>query len=208
MLTSDKIAELTKKYVPKLLVILLIFCGGILLGWQIKPTEVKVEEKIKVVEVGKQVVVIEEKVRVEVVKVKDVQIVERYRREKTEEKKPDGTIITRETEDRNIDSVLKEKETAVEVKVVEVEKQVIVEKEKEVYKKIDPVLAQWHVGVLAGASIGTTNFPTNTNVLLGAEVERRIAGPFWAGVFVSGESPVSNFNVQDVNVGLKLAIEF
>lgn len=208
MLTSDKIAEVTKNYGPKLLAVVVCVCIGILIGWQMKPDQVKIEEKIKVVEVEKQVIVVQEKVKIEVVKVKDVQIVERYHREKTEEKKPDGTVVSREVEDRNIDSHTKEKETNVEVRVVEVEKQVVVEREKEVFRKIDPVLAQWQVGVLGGASFGTSNFPLSTNVILGAEVERRIVGPLWAGIFISGESPVTQFQIQDVNVGIKIGMEF
>ena len=208
MLTSDKLKEILKKYGPITLALIVVLCAGVAIGWEMKPDQVKIEEKLKVVEVEKQVLVVQEKVKVEIVKVKDTQIVERYHREKVEEKKPDGTVTVREVEDRNIDSHVKEKENTVEVKVVEVEKKVYIEKEKEVIKKIDPVLSQWHVGLIAGASLDTGEFPNSTNVIAGAEVERRIIGPFWAGIWISGESPTSQFHLQEVNVGLKLAAEF
>jgi hypothetical protein len=83
---------------------------GVGIGWGIKPDQVRVEEKVRVETVEKQVVVTHETVRVEVVKVKDSQVVERFHREKTETKSPDGTIVKKETEDRNVDTIVKEKE--------------------------------------------------------------------------------------------------
>jgi len=172
--------------------------GGAGLGWGLKPDVVKIEERIKVVEVTKEVVVVQEKVRVEVVKVKDTQVVERWHREK--KTFPDGTIT--EVEDKNIDSIVNEKENTVEVKIVEVTKEVVVEKLVDRVIKIDPVLAQWRVGATGGAQFLFSEFPMPTPVF-GVEAERRLAGPFWIGL---GGSLNTKLNVADIR--LKVAVEF
>lgn len=188
-----KINELSSKALPFIVVSVVSILVGAGISWKLKPDVVRVEEKIKTVEVEKQVVVVQEKVRVEVVKVKDSQVVERWRREKTQS--PDGTI--RETEEKNIDSIVKEKENSVEVKVVEVEKQVVVEKMVDRVIKIDPVLANWHVGILGGSQL-LVPVP-----VFGVEVERRIAGPFWGGLWGT-----ANTQFSSGAVGAKLSIEF
>ena len=172
--------------------------GGAGLGWGLKPDVVKIEERIKVVEVTKEVVVVQEKVRVEVVKVKDTQVVERWHREK--KTFPDGTIT--EVEDKNIDSIVNEKENTVEVKIVEVTKEVVVEKLVDRVIKIDPVLAQWRVGATGGAQFLFSEFPMPTPVF-GVEAERRLAGPFWIGLVGSLNTKL---NVADIR--LKVAVEF
>jgi hypothetical protein len=173
-------------------------------AWSIKPDRTEVQEKIKVVEVEKQVVVEKEVLKVEVVRVKDTQVVERWRREKTETQSPDGTVVKKETEEKNIESIVKEKETA--VKVVEVEKQVIVEKEKLVKVETKPVLPNWHVSVSAGLAPRLPDFPTSP-IMLGVDVERRIAGPVFLGGYIMGGSPVTAFQPTNVAVGVKVGIE-
>jgi len=182
---------------------LVLFGGGVGLGWSLKPDQVKIEEKVKVVEVEKQVVVVQEKVRVETVRIKDTQVAERYHREKTTS--PDGTI--REVEDRNINAVSKETTHDVQVKVVEVEKQVIVDRMVDRVVKIDPVLAQWRAGLMAGITPRLDN-PPATAIVAGLEVEKRIVGPVWAGIWVTGGSPVQQFSLTNVSGGIKLAVEF
>lgn len=185
-----------------------IFGVGMVVGSFVKPDTVKVEERIKVVEVVKEVVVEHETVRVEIVRVKDTQVVERWHREKTETKSPDGTVITKEIEDKNIDTLVKEKENSTELKVVEVIKEVVVTKEIEKEKIVTPVLAQWHLGVLVGVA-PRFDVPSETPLLLGLEAERRLAGPVWLGAWVSGGSPlVGGFKLTNASVGLKVAIEF
>lgn len=179
------------------------FVGGGAVGWAIKPDQVRIEEKVRMVEVEKQVVVTQEKVRVEVVKVKDTQTVERYRKEKTTS--PDGTI--REVEERNIDAVSKETVNNTEVKVVEVEKKVEVEKQVDRVVKIDPVLAQWRAGLMVGASLQVDNI-AKSPIMVGVEAERRIAGPVWIGVWAMAGSTVQQFQLTQPTAGLKLAVEF
>jgi len=187
------ILKLVKEHWVKVVVVCIVFVVGGAVGWYAKPDIVKVEEKVKVVEVEKQVVVVQEHVRVEVVKVKDTQVVERWRREKTQF--PDGTI--KELEEKNIDSIVKEKENSVEVKVVEVEKQVIVEKQVDRVLKIDPVLAQWRISVMGGVQI------PEIIPVVGASVDRRIVGPFWLGLYGN-----ANTQFNSGQVGLKAGIEF
>jgi len=177
------------------------------LGWKLKPDVVKTETQIKVVEVEKQVVVEHESVRVEIVKVKDVQVVDRWHREYEQTKSPDGTVITKETEDRNIDSIVKEKENNTEVKIVEVIKEIVVEKEVNKIVTVTPVLAQWHMGLMAGVAPRLDNVAL-TPVMVGIEVERRILGPVWVGAWGMAGSPVTGFNVVNGTAGLKLGVEF
>lgn len=193
-----KLLEFLKKSWPFLAVLVI----GIGIGWYVKPDVVRVEEKLKTVEVEKQVVVTQEKVRVEVVKIKDSSVAEKYHREKTEEKRPDGTVLTKETEDRNVDTVVKEKENQIEVKVVEVEKQVVVTQEVIKEKLVEPVLAQWHLGVLAGVqpqfnplAVGPFTF--------GIEAEHRFIGPIFLGIWGT-----TNTTFQNMQVGAKVGFEF
>jgi hypothetical protein len=193
-LITDKILP----YLPKVLPYIAVLVVGVGVGWTVKPTQVKVEERLKVVEV----VVQHETVRVEVVKVRDTQVVERWHREKTETKTPDGAVVTKEVEDKNIDTVIHDKTQSETVKVVEVEKQVVVEKERIVEKTITPVLAQWHVGVLGGINPSIIPVPMVSSYFVGGEVERRILGPVFLGVWGAGTTAGQAFG------GLKLAAEF
>lgn len=187
-----QLSSLKEKW-PYLVVFVVALVAGAGLGWVLKPDVVRVEERLRTVEVEKQVVVVQEKVRVEVVKVKDTSVAERWRRETT--KSPDGTV--HEVEEKNIDTVIKETKTATEVKVVEVEKQVVVEKQVDKLVKVEPVLAKWHVGVTGGTEL-LTPVP-----VVGASVEYRIAGPFWLGAYGN-----ANTQLTRGQVGLKVAIEF
>lgn len=197
-IVTDKLKELAPKALPYIAVLVV----GIAIGWGVKPSQVETREVLKVVEVEKQVVVEHETVRVEIVKVKDTQVVERWHREKTEERKPDGTVTTKEVEDKNIDSIVKERENSTEVKVVEVVKEVVVEKEVFKEKIVTPVLAQWHVGVLGGVqpqfspSIGVASWA------VGGEVERRIVGPLFLGVW--GMGTTAGAGMGGLKVGFEL----
>jgi hypothetical protein len=192
---NETVLKIVKTSAP--FAVTLIIGAGI--GWSLRPSQVKVEEKVKVVEVEKQVVVEKEVIRVEIVRIKDTSVVERWHREKTEERRPDGTVIASEVEDRNIDTVVKEKENSTQVKIVEVERQVVVEKERLVEKKITPVLAQWHVGVLGGGRLDISTMESTW--VIGVEVERRIAGPVFAGAWTVG-------GPGTVVGGVKLGLEF
>lgn len=170
----------------KIAVYVAIGLGGLVVGRITAPESVRVEERLKTVEVEKQVVVTVEKVEVQVVKVKDSAVQDRYRREEKTVSSPDGTVTVTETEERNIDTVVKETENKTEVKVVEVEKQVIVEREKLVEKIIQPVMPSWKINAVANSSIHNL-----TSIGYGAQVERRILGPIWVGGIVTSNGGVS-----------------
>lgn len=90
-------------------------------------------------------------------------------------------------------------------KIVEVEKQIVVEKEVLIEKK--PVLPDWHMGLLVGASLRTP--VSDTPLMVGIEVERRLLGPFFLGAWGMAGSPVvGGFNVTNVTFGIKLGAEF
>lgn len=186
---------------------LVLLALGVVAGWYMKPDVFKIEEKIKVVEVEKQVIVEKEKVRVEIVRVTDKSVVERWRRESTETQLPDGTLTKKTTEEKNIDTIVKDVTT--NVKVVEVEKQVVVERQVQVDKiiKIDPVLENWSVSLLAG--IQPRLIPQlETDIVLGVQAERRIAGPFWGGIWAQAVTP-SQFNkINGIQGGISAGIKF
>lgn len=201
--TFGPVSGFFQKYKAHLIVGVVCIVAGVGTGWYAKPDVVKIEEKTKIEYVEKQVVVVQEKVQI--VHVKDTTVVERWHREKTETKTPDGTVVTKEIEDKNIDTHTKENTET--VKVVEVTKEVVVEKEVVKEVKIDPVLAQWHVGALVGVAPRFDN-PATTPIMLGVEAERRILGPIWLGGWVMAGSPVTAFGITNAAVGLKVAGEF
>jgi len=173
-----------------------------------KPDVVKTVERVQIVQVEKQVVVVQEKVRVEVVRVKDTQVAERIHKERTEEKRTDGTVIVKETEDHNIDSVVKEHENTIQVKVVEVTKEVVVERIVLKEKTVTPVLPNWHLGILAGVA-PRLDSPAETPVMVGLEVERRILGPLFVGGWAMGGSPVVGTpKLVNFAAGLKIGASF
>ena len=184
----------------KIVSYVLVLVVGVALGWGTKPDVI--QEKVQIVQVEKQIVVEKEVVRIEVVKVKDTQVIERWHREKTEEKKPDGTVITKEVEDKNIDSIVKEKENSTEVKIVEVEKQIVVE--KEVIKEVKVGLAQWHVSV--GGALGPQLDPLRLSGTFDVAVERRIVGPFFLGLTANIGTDFQK--VSGFGGGLRIGAEF
>lgn len=209
------LSEALKRYWPYVLATVTVLLVGIGIGWSVKPDVVKVEEREKIVEkqvtteAQKELMSAFESLRVEMEKVRETQVVEKYHREELETRLADGTYTKKVTVDKNIDSHTKESERVVEVKVVEVEKRVevvrteyldrVVEKEK----VVTPILAQWHVGVLAGVK-PNLNPLTHGGLQLGIEVERRIVGPVFLGVQV-GASPTNFDGVQFLG---KVGFEF
>ena len=202
------ITDKLKEYAPKVVSYVAVLVVGAAVGWQMKPTQVETKETVKVVTVEKQVVVEHETVRVEVVRVKDTQVVDRTRTETTETKLPDGTTTKKVTEEKNIDSVIHDNTNSTQVKVVTVEKQIVVEKEvfKEKIVTLEP--NKWHMGLLVGVAPRFDN-PAATPLMLGLEVEHRFIGPVFLGGWVMAGSPVvGGFNVTNAAVGLKVGLSF
>lgn len=207
---NAKLLELLKKYwfVPVLV------AGGIVAGWYIKPSKVETVEIIKNVEVVQKDTRIDElltqfeQLNRDYQEMKDSRTNEKYHREVLESRLPDGTVTVHTTEDHNIESVVQETRKETEVKVVEVERQVVVKevetvtKTEYVEKIVRPELAQWKVGVLGGVNPTLVPTPGVNSWIVGGEVERRIAGPFWGGIWGAGTTTGQAMG------GLKVSIEF
>lgn len=180
------------------LLALVLFWAAFLFGRYTVPTRVEIVEKEKIVE--KVVEKIDEKKLSELVEQN-----KQFREQLTELKKSihrvrwektnaDGSKEKTETLDINVSKVVKEQEIKFvdrEVKVTEtkiVDRVVdrIVEVEK--LKVVTAEKAQWHAAALLGIgptiSVGATA-PYIDPLLVGARVERRIAGPFFVGGWVT-----------------------
>lgn len=102
-------------------------------------------------------------------------------KERTVEIKPDGTQVVKETTDTNTEKNTKE----VEVKYVD--REVVVEKKIEVTveKIVESGKPDWTVTARVGVDINRLLNPSVVNpILVGVEIDRRIIGPFKAGVWV------------------------
>jgi len=165
------------------------------------PAPERVVERVRIQEVEKQVVVIQEKVKIEIVRVVDTQVVERWHREKTETKTPDGAVTIKEIEDKNIDTMVHDRETINEIKVVEVEKQVVVFQDRTTEKVIDNQ-KRFRVSLLAGINPSILPIPRIDSYLLGGEVSVRTIGPVWVGAWGLGNT---NGSAQ---FGVSAGVEF
>lgn len=194
-----------------LIVILLVCFGGLAALHYLFPQE-RVVEKTEIHETVREVTKTEEfskelsKLREELKEAKTAMMNERYRKEKTWNKAPDGTESSHEVEEKNISSVVTETKESVKVQVVEVEKQVVVvqtntvERQVEVEKIREPALRNWRVSPMVGVAFDAK--PGFNGVVYGAEAERRILGPVWVGVWGAGNTTVGGM------VGVKASLEF
>jgi len=135
------------------LVIVSLGLGG-LGGWLIKPP--RVEEKIRVEYVEKQVVVVQEKI----VKVRVAE-----QKIATRVKEPDGTVTSR-TETTRLTDRTKETDTAAKGSEVTLTRE-----------EAKPVRLDWRVGALVGYDV------PRREVVYGASAERRIVGNLWGGAW-------------------------
>ena len=167
----------------------------------------KVVEKLVTQEVIKEVVkteiqVVEKKVYVKAQQ-NDVQTKIVY------VERPDGTKETTTVivDKTKTDEASSQATTSTEVKVVEKEKLVYVEKEK----LVENAKPQWHLGVRAGA--GAAIDPTALTVPLmsfGIQAERRIVGPVWLGLWTDVQLRMLTPQAPPYNVlgGLQVGLEF
>lgn len=165
----------------------------------IETQKVVVQEKevLKVVEVEKKIIE----------RVVDTTESKRIHKERTEETKPDGSKLVKETTDIGVDRTIKD----VEVKFVDrtntIERVVEVEKLVEVERRVEAHKPNWEVGVKFGTVF--TEFskelksPYTNLMVVGVDVERRIAGPVKMGLWVD-----SNLAFDHVSGGLSASIEF
>lgn len=166
----------------------------------------------KVVEVIKEVVVEKEKLKVvEVEKIiieknKESNEAKRIHKERTEESRPDGTKIVKETTDINVDKTVKEVEVKFVDRVNTVEKEIIVEKKVEIEKIVENN-PDWTVTARLGTDFRNLKLsplaPYVSPIIVGAEVDRRVVGPFKAGLWVH-----SSIDFNSVSGGLAVGADF
>jgi len=140
--------------------------------------------------------------------VRSSQVKESYRKWEKEETKPDGTRLVDKGEEHNIDSVVKEEKTLTEVRVVEVEKQVVVtqtvntETKTVTEKIVESSPRNWRVSPMVGVGFDVKSGPTFNGVVYGASAERRVFKNVWVGAWGLGNSQIGGI------VGVKASIEF
>lgn len=190
---------MNKKYIVLAVAFIAVGVGGYAAGRY--TTEAKVVETVKTVEVEKEVVktvvqVVEKKVYVRA-QVNDVH------QETVTIQKPDGTVETKVTV---IDKTRTEEASTQEASsmaVQDVDRTRVVDTDR---VKVVDNQAQWHLSLRAGAGvrfIGVLEPQFN----VGVQAERRIIGPFFAGLFaetVFNMGPRPPYNVMG---GLVLGLE-
>jgi hypothetical protein len=176
----------------------------------VKTEEKIVEKEVQVTtEAQKELLSQIENLRIELTKTKDSLVNEKYHKEVLETTLPDGTKTKKTTIDKNIDSHTVESEIKTEVKVVEVEveKEVIVTQtntiEKEIYitKTETPATKDWRIGIQAGVSPQLLPTLGVNSWVVGGEVERKLFGPFWMGIWGMGSTTGQAMG------GLKIGVE-
>jgi hypothetical protein len=210
MPTKEEIKSLALKALPYAALLAI----GVGIGWGVKPTQVRTEEKVKLVEVEKKDTRIDElltevqSLKTEISKAKTAQVDEKYHKEVVETTDTTGAKTKKTTIDKNVDSHTVETEVKTQVQVVTVEKQVVVTQtvtvEKEVTKEkiVTPVLTQWHFGALVGVNPQLLPIPNVNSYIFGAEVEHRFIGPIYLGVWGMGSTAGQGFG------GVKIGMDF
>lgn len=192
---------------PLLAVAVVCLLAGIGIGWGCKPAVVETKEVTKDVIVEKKVVD-EEAVQTEVEKrVKEITAQMDSHQVVVVVTKPDGSKTETTTTDTHSKNDTKDTTDQTKTQIVTVVKEVQVDHTVTVEKTVTPVLAQWHVSILAGVA-PRFDAPSTTPIMIGVEAERRIVGPVFVGAWVMAGSPVTGFNVTNAAVGLKVGIEF
>lgn len=163
------------------------------LGRVMAPEKLRVEEKLKVVEVEKQVVVVQEQVRIERVYLKDEK--QRIRREEYTLNHPNGLVETKKTEDINIDSVVREQDVKFVDREVKTETIKYVDKEVEKLVVKEKPLPDWRISPMLGLQLG--GGLSASQLVYGVELQRRVAGPISAGAWGLSSGIVG------INVGLE-----
>lgn len=200
-----------KPYLLKVLPYLIALVIGVAIGWEMKPDQVRIEEKIvEKVKTEEKKVVDETLVQAEVDKrVKEIQANMKTKTVTVWVEKPDHTkTVTSTTETENntktTENETKTTDTTATKKEV-VEK--IVYRDVETVKIVEPVKAQWMVGVGVGVAPRFDN-PATTPIIISVSAKRRIIGPFFLGLQVQAGSPVTVFNVTNATGIISVDAEF
>lgn len=116
--------------------------------------------------------------------------------ERTEEIRPDGTKFVKVVTDTNINRVIKEIEVKFVDRTTTVEKEVTKEVTVEITKIVESKKPDWTVTARAG--IDNKLLP-----VVGLGVDRRILGPFKAGLWANSNTQFNSFSG-----GLSVSVEF
>lgn len=170
-----------------------LFLGAVA-GRYASPAKVVVQEKVKTVEVEKQVVVVQEHVKVERVEVATES--RHVRRQETTTRAPDGTTTTVKTEEEATDK------STTAVVVAEAKKDTFAETSKREAtesksKTVTESRPQWKASALAGVDLATA-LHGELRPIYGGALERRVLGPFSAGVWA----------LSNGTAGLSMSIQF
>lgn len=176
------------------IIAVLLFGGGFAVGRYFTPPKTVTTEKVH--EVTKTQVVTQTKTEVQVVRVKDSDTQQKIHRVTVEGIDPPGCRSKTTTEDINVDAVVHDNTNSVKVqyvdRVVEKWQDKIVEKQ---VKTIQPL--NWTVWAGVGLDLpyflgqGQHGIPGMSGVVVQVGADRRILGPFWAGLSLNTEGVIS-----------------
>ncbi len=174
------------------LVVVALLATGYVIGRYHTPPTVVTQEKVRVQEVEKQVIVTQTKVETEVKVVKVTDRDNNIHRTYLIEEKPDGTKVTHIIEDDkseiNVNLNAQKGETVTNNTHTDTFKETVRTEEKTVTKTT--AKPQWKAGALIGYHLPgvwgdhvPNLLPLHQDLVVGASVERRLAGPFFVGLW-------------------------
>lgn len=174
---TENLKENYKKWLVWAAVIVVGLAGSFAVGRYTTQVNVVEKEKIVTLEVEKVVTVekvVEKKVYVYIEKKAE-------HVETVETKLPDGTVITKTVSDTKTETQASSTEVKVADKAVtDTSSNTVIEDRS----KATVAKADWHLRVDVGAGGRFGSGPLTPVLVLGVGAERRIVGPFWAGVWV------------------------
>lgn len=190
-----KVLEFCKAH-WKVLAVIAAILGAYVLGCFFNPQPAKVVTEIK--EVEKVVTVEKEVVKTVIQVVKEVEVQVQTHTVVVKETTPDGGVRETTVIDTNSDTKDKEKVVEYVDRVVEkiVDREVFIEK-----KVIVDNQRYWRASLLLGLQPKLIP-PSVDAYLVGAEIERRVVGPVWLGIWGMGST------VGVASAGLKVGIDF
>lgn len=167
-----------------------LYAGGYATGRYAAPQKVLITEKAVTVE--KQVVVTQTKTEIKTVYLQNKN--EKIHRVVTETKQPDGTAVKKTEEDIGIETVIHNDTES--TKFVDRWNERVMEKLVEKEKLVLRSLPDWQTGIQVGASVPVLlggdelGLKGMRGAVVGAYVNRRILGPFFAGIWGNTQGAV------------------
>lgn len=195
---AESFLSTNKHWVYIVLIALALFGAGVAIGRFMLPPQTVVTEKVR--EVTKTQVVTQTKTEVQVVKVHDAQTQSRVHRTITEGIDPPGCRSKTTVEDINVDSVVHDNTHDTRIQYVD---RVVEKWQDRIVEKQTKTLSQPDWSMYAGAGVdvmyflgqGQHGIPGLQGFVVQAGIDRRILGPFWAGVWANTEG-VAGLNLR------------